>query len=344
MANIREIARRSGVSVGTVSRYLNGIKIRDANAEAISRVIKELDYRPNILGRALTKNRSFTIGVLMSNAGNVFVGSSIGRLEAGFEQAGYSALFIDFHGDIDVLMQKIGFLRSRLVDGIVIFSSEVDSASLEAMPELEIPVIVVDNPMPHADIDSIVVDNADSSRQVVAAMLDGGHRRVGVIAPSQATYVGRERLAGWRGAYADRGSVPHDEDIQICDSTKVGGYEAACCLLDGGEVTALFACNYYMALGALKAVNERGLRPGIDMGFASFDDYDFSDVVFPPLTVIRQPMEQIVDLVIDIMRRRLQGGKKDCGTHVLRCEMALTDSICGRTSAWRSKKGDGHVG
>lgn len=333
MANIREIARRSGVSVGTVSRYLNGIKIRDANAAAISRVIKELDYRPNILGRALTKNRSFTIGVLMSNAGNVFVGSSIGRLEAGLEHVGYSALFIDFQGKIDILMQKIGFLRSRLVDGIVIFSSEVDSAHLEAMPRLDIPVIVVDNPMPHAEIDSIVVDNADSARRAVTAMLDAGHERVGVIAPSQATYVGRERLAGWRGAYAGRGLASRDEDIQICDSTKAGGYEAACRLLDRDEVTALFACNYYMALGGLKAVNERGLCPGADIGFASFDDYDFSDVAFPPLTVIRQPMEEIVDLVVDIMRRRLHGGREDCGTHVLRCEVALTDSIRGRMVA-----------
>lgn len=333
MANIREIARRSGVSVGTVSRYLNGIKVRDANAEAIARVIEELDYRPNILGRALTKKRSYTIGVLMSNAGNVFVGSSIGRLEAELERVGYSALFIDFHGDIDVLMQKIEFLRSRLVEGIVIFSSEIESACLEEMPPFDIPVIVVDNPMPTAAIDSIVVDNAESTKEVVSAMLEAGHRRVGVIAPSQETYVGRERLGGWKAALTGHGVEVRSRDIQIADSTKAGGYEAACSLLEQGEVTALFACNYYMALGALKAVNERGMRPGIEIGFASFDDYDFSDVLFPPLTVIRQPMEQIVDVVIDTMRQRLRGGRADYGTHVLRCEIVLTDSIRGAAAA-----------
>nr|WP_306792688.1 substrate-binding domain-containing protein [Collinsella urealyticum] len=263
----------------------------------------------------------------MSNAGNVFVGSSIGRLEAELERVDYSALFIDFHGDVDVLMHKIRFLRSRLVEGIVIFSSEVDAQCLEALPQLDIPLIVVDNPMPHSEIDSIVVDNADSTKRVVSAMLDAGHQRIGVIAPSQTTYVGRERLVGWQRAYADRHAEAYKGDIQICDSTKLGGYRAACQLLDQGEVTALFACNYYMALGALKAVNERGLRPGSDIGFASFDDYDFSDVMFPPLTVIRQPMEEIVDLIIEMMRQRLQGDRNDFGTHMLTCDVVLTDSI-----------------
>ena len=130
MANIREVAKRSGVSVGTVSRYLNGVKIRDDNAEAIARAIEALDYHPNLIGRALTTQRTYAIGVLVASAANVFVSSSIGKLETAFEKQGYSSLFIDFHGDVDVLKEKVEFLKRRFVDGLVIFLSEVDAEHL----------------------------------------------------------------------------------------------------------------------------------------------------------------------------------------------------------------------
>lgn len=327
MANIREIARLSGVSVGTVSRYLNGIKVREENAQAIARVIREHNYKPSILGRALARNGSFTIGVLMADASNVFVGSSIGRLETALERMGYSALFIDFHDDVDVLRQKMDFLKSRLVEAIVIFLSEVEDERLENLADYDIPVIVVDNPIEGDNIDSIVVNNAESSQSLVSSMLDAGHRRVGIIAPSQQTYVGRERLKGCREAFAHKGIEMHEEDIVLSDSSKQGGYKAALQLLDTDAVDAVFACNYYMALGAIKAMNERGVHPGVDMAFASFDDYDFSDVMYPPLSVVRQPMDKIVDLVVETLMGRLRGVECERGLHVVPCDVVVTDSV-----------------
>lgn len=327
MANIREIAQLAGVSVGTVSRYLNGVTVRDVNAKAIADVVNRLGYRPSIVARSLAKNESYTIGVLMANAGNVFVGSSIGRLETKLERIGYSALFIDFHNDTDVLQQKIDFLQSRQVDAIVIFLSEVEDAKLRNLTNFDCPVIVVDNPIPSDKIDSIVVDNSESSCRVISEMIKFGHNRIGIIASSQETYVGRERLSGWRRAYIEAGLPIHDEDIVTCNSTKTGGYAAARKLMNYGAVSAIFASNYYMALGALKAMNELEVRPGVDMGFASFDDYDFSDVLYPPLTVICQPMNEIVDLIMRMVCHRLDGNTDDYGVHVLKCNVLMTESV-----------------
>lgn len=329
MANIREVARLAGVSSGTVSRYLNGIKIRDKNAKAIAKVIDELNYRPSILGRALTNSKSYTVGVLLVNAGNVFVGSCISTLETEFEKRGYSALFVDFHGSLDVLWEKIEYLRSRSVDGLVIFLSETDETHMKPLATLDIPVIVIDNPLSDDTVDSIVVNNMESTEHVVGAMIDAGHRRIGIIAPSQKTYVGRQRLEGWKRAYAARNLPICKNDIILCDSTKNEGFEAACRFLDCKDVTAIFASNYYMALGALKAMNERGVRPGVDLGFGSFDDYDFSDVIYPPLTVIGQPMQEIVDTVVRTMCARLDEGARPSGVRMLTCEVCLTDSIMG---------------
>ena len=329
MANIREVAKRSGVSVGTVSRYLNGVKIRDDNAEAIARAIEALDYHPNLIGRALTTQRTYAIGVLVASAANVFVSSSIGKLETAFEKQGYSSLFIDFHGDVDVLKEKVEFLKRRFVDGLVIFLSEVDAEHLEFLETVNIPVIVVDNPVESGMVDSIVVNNATSARKMVGAMIDAGHKRVGVIAPSQETYVGRRRLKGWTEAFESRGLPARSQDVRLCAPSKDEGFAAACSLIDQGEVTALFSCNYYLALGALKAISRRGLHPGMDIGFASFDDFDFSDVMYPSLSVIRQPMGEIIDVVASRMCSRLNGDVDEVGIQTLSCSVNITDSIRG---------------
>lgn len=329
MANIREVAERAGVSVGTVSRYLNGVRIRGENADAVARAVEALDYHPNLIGRALTTRRTYAIGVLVASAANVFVSSSIGNLETAFERQGYSSLFIDFHGDIDVMKEKVQFLKRRFVDGLVIFLSEIDAEHLEFLETVNIPVIVVDNPVESGALDSIVVNNATSAEAMVGAMIDAGHRRVGVIAPSQETYVGRRRLKGWSDAFERRSLVPRAEDVRLCPPSKEEGFRAAKSLLESGDVTALFSCNYYLALGSLKAMNECGLRPGIDMGFASFDDFDFSDVTYPPLSVVRQPMNEIIDMVADLMCSRLEGNEEGVGIRTLSCTVNITDSIRG---------------
>ena len=329
MANIREVAERAGVSVGTVSRYLNGVKIRGENADAIARAVEALDYHPNLIGRALTTRRTYAIGVLVASAANVFVSSSIGNLETAFEKKGYSSLFIDFHGDVDVLREKVQFLKRRYVDGLVIFLSEVDAEHLEFLETVNIPVIVVDNPVEGGALDSIVVNNATSAEEMVGAMIDAGHRRIGVIAPSQETYVGRRRLKGWADAFERRGLVARQDDIRLCAPSKEEGFSAARSLLESGEVTALFSCNYYLALGSLKAINMQGMQPGIDVGFASFDDFDFSDVMHPPLSVIRQPMNEIIDVAAGLMCARLDGSEEWVGIRTLSCEVNITDSIRG---------------
>lgn len=329
MATIREVAKRAGVSIGTVSRYLNGVKVRQDNAEAIARAVTDLDFQPSFFGRALTKQRGFSIGVLVENAGNVFVSSSIGGLESGFEHEGYSSYFVDFQGDLNLLRKKVEFLQERMVDGFVVFLFEADVQKLGYLKDLDIPIVFVNSPLEDVGADSIVVDNARSTSKVVGAMLDAGHERVGLIAFSPDSYAGAARAKGWREAYVSRGLAVRDAYARACAPTKQGGYEAARSLLDAGEVTALFASNYYTALGALKAMNERGLRPGIDIGFASFDDYDASDIIYPPLTVVRQPEEAISREIVTCMCERIGRGTAPQGIHMLPCEVHLTDSIRG---------------
>lgn len=344
MATIKDVAKHAGVSVGTVSRFLNGAGVRRNNVERIERAIVELGYRPNMLGRSLVTGRSNSVGVLVANAGNVFAATVMAGLQPAFEGRGLTTLFVDYGHDVALLREKVDFLLTRSVDGLVVFLSELGRREDELgwLAELGVPVVVVDNPLMRAvenddevvvvdgRVDSVVVDNRGGVAEVVGAMLDAGHEHVGVLGLSTDTYVGSERLAGWREACEAHGFVAPECDARCGAATKEAGRVATVELLDAGGVTAIFACNYYLTLGALKAMGERGLRPGVDMGLAGFDDFDFSDVVVPPLTIVGQPTEDIVRVVSDLLVRRMGGDLEGRGLHVLPTTIRVTDSIARR--------------
>ena len=325
---IKDVALRSGVSVGTVSRYLNGASVKAGNREAIEEAVRELGYVPNIMGRSLTTKRTYSVGVLISSAANPFVGALVGLIEREFERLGYASLFVEYQDDAEQLRSKVAHLESRQADGLVVLLSDLAPASVSFLGDVSVPLVLADNSLDVASMDSVVVDNRSSTEFVVGRMLDAGHRRVGVLALPQDTYVGRERLEGWRAAHAARG-IPCDETLaHVGRPTKADAAQGTAELLDAGA-TAIFACNYYTELGALHALARRGLRPGVDVGFAGFDALEFGDVLYPEVTTVVQPIAEMARVIASILVGRMGQGLAPDGRHVLTCSVRITESITG---------------
>lgn len=298
MATIRDVAKRANVSVATVSRYLNGAQLREDNRARIAEAIDELRYQPNLIGRAFATAHSYTVGILINSATNPFAGSLMGLIERELERLGYAAVFVEYQGDAD-------FLR-----------------------ETDVPLVLVDNPLVGPSADSIVVDNCEAVRKAVGAMLDAGHRRVGLVAMLPHTHVGAERARGWRLAFEERGLCADEGLVRACDNVKDAAALATDELLGAGA-TAVFACNYYLELGALKSMLRRSLRPGIDVGFAGFDEIDFADIFDPVPTCVIQPIVAIASLAASLLVGRIGRGFAPDGIHCLACEVRITDSILG---------------
>ncbi|WP_337379322.1 LacI family DNA-binding transcriptional regulator [Parolsenella catena] len=298
MATIRDVAKRANVSVATVSRYLNGAQLRKDNRARIAEAIDELRYQPNLIGRAFATAHSYTVGILINSATNPFAGSLMGLIERELERLGYAAVFVEYQGDAD-------FLR-----------------------ETDVPLVLVDNPLVGPSADSIVVDNCEAVRKAVGAMLDAGHRRVGLVAMLPHTHVGAERARGWRLAFEERGLCADEGLVRACDNVKDAAALATDELLGAGA-TAVFACNYYLELGALKSMLRRSLRPGIDVGFAGFDEIDFADIFDPVPTCVIQPIVAIASLAASLLVGRIGRGFAPDGIHCLACEVRITDSILG---------------
>lgn len=332
MATIRDVAKRANVSVATVSRYLNGAQLREDNRARIAEAIDELRYQPNLIGRAFATAHSYTVGILINSATNPFAGSLMGLIERELERLGYAAVFVEYQGDADFLREKVDFLQMHQVDGLIVVLSDVELASVGFLRETDVPLVLVDNPLVGPSADSIVVDNCEAVRKAVGAMLDAGHRRVGLVAMLSHTHVGAERARGWRLAFEERGLCADEGLVRVCDNVKDAAALATDELLGAGA-TAVFACNYYLELGVLKSMLRRSLRPGIDVGFAGFDEIDFADIFDPVPTCVIQPIVAIASLAASLLVGRIGRGFAPDGIHRLACEVRITDSILGGVPA-----------
>lgn len=328
---IKDVARAAGVSVGTVSRYLNGGRARERNARRIDEAVSSLGYRPNVLGRSLVTGSPHAVGVLVPRAANIFAATILSGLQLALEDTGYAVVVIDYQASPELLRERIfGQLLSGRVDGLVVLTSELAQEDFAFLADVDIPLVVIDNPLDAPRVDSVVVDNRGATARLVGAMLDEGHRHVGLVGMRRNTYVGRERWLGWEDAYLSRGlEVPTALAVEA-DATKEAGIAAAARLVSGGRVTSLFAANYYLALGSLCALARLGLRAGADIGFASFDDYGFCDVFVPTLSTARQPSVEISRMAASLLARRLGGEGDEPGrVAMVEADVSVTESVAG---------------
>lgn len=302
MSTIKEVSNLSGVSVGTVSRYLNGAtNIKESNIKRIELAVKKLDYKPNIFAQSLKQKRSYSIGILVNNINNIFSSSFSGKLEYLLEQDNYTTLIIDYHNNQSDLKNKIGFLLSKSMDALVLVASEQRASDMDYLNKLKIPIIVLDNPVDLPHVTSVIVNNEESVHKVVNTMIDNIGKDVGLIALPTGTYIGNSRLNGWKDAFLDHGLEPNVDNIRFGTYETHTGYSATKSLLKAGKVDSIFACNYYLALGSLQAIFEENLIIGKDIGFASFDAFDLMNVFNPPLTVIEQPIDELAKTVYEIL-------------------------------------------
>ncbi|KAF1297134.1 LacI family transcriptional regulator [Enterococcus sp. JM4C] len=328
MATIQEVAKYAGVSVGSVSRYLNGYTLKADNMSKIMEAIAALDYRENLLAKGLKSNQSLSVGLLVNNMGSNFSSTLVAKIAEEMERAGYSLLLSGFQGDPEQVQKKIDFMLSRSVDGLILFEVEQHWPEIQALKELDLPVLSINTPVEFEKVDSILVNNQQSTKEVILRMLHLGHEKMGIIAAPQKDYVAQERLSGVLAAYEEAGISTDNLAIYYGDYSKESGIKGATYLLNEEKVSALFVCNYNMSLGALQVIYEAGLQLGQDLSFASYDYFEASEIFTPKLTVIKQPILEIGTLAANRMIERIQQKNQLSGeTLVLNNEVLWRDSI-----------------
>ena len=325
MATIKDVARMAGVSISTVSKYINGGHVREENLDAIRNAIEVLDYRVNPFARSLKTQRSSSIGVLLPDITAPFFGNVLTALDKVLRENGYHSLVSCYSSNHGLERDNLSFLLNAGIDGLIYAPEDL---SLEEFYELtatrKIPVVQLDRTLQGLDADAVLVNNAEASYNAVTHLIDKGHRRVAIISGPKSVFSAKERQIGYLRALSDRGII-YDDQLVISQqndfATGYLGFESLMRLAD--KPTAVFTTNHNITMGFLTAAREQGLRIPEDVDIFGFDCVDICSMLRPPIPVVHQPEPEIGTLAANYLIQRLEGYTGEARVTKLRCKYNL---------------------
>jgi LacI family transcriptional regulator len=308
---IRDVATRAGVSTATVSRVLAGIgTARPETRERVAEAARELDYRPSGIARSLKLRTTRTLGLIVTDIENPYFPQLVRVIEDAARADGYAVLLCNADDDPDREAGYLDLLVERRVDGIIIAASGLGSHHREWLAGTPLPVVLVNTVAEGVPLPAIVSDNRAGGRLAVEHLLELGHRRIGHVTAAPRNVDAPDRLAGARDAIAGDGG---ELVVASGEPGVVGGERAMRDLLErSARLTAVFAYNDLMAIGAMRAIRAQGRRVPEDVSVVGFDDVDLAAYVDPSLTTIAQSTAEMGRWAFDTLAGLLAAsGRRD---------------------------------
>jgi DNA-binding LacI/PurR family transcriptional regulator len=308
--NIEEVAQYAGVSTATVSRVINNYPfVKEETRRKVLRVIRETNYQVNAVARSLRRRKTHSVGVIISNVLSSFYSIIAKAVEDVAIGNKFCTVLCNGGDDPEKELNYLRVLHENRVDGVILSPTGENREFLEFLITSGIPVVVIDRTVEGLHCDTVLVNNREASCEAVRYMLRKGYRRIGCISGPKDRLTGMERFRGFLDAHKLEG-VPVDEDlIGFGDFLFESGAVIARKLLDMQKLDAIYAVNTDMATGAYTVIRERGLAIPNDIAFLMFDDPDWTSLVTPGVTAIRQPVYALGNAAADLMFKRiLEGG------------------------------------
>ncbi|WP_433190634.1 LacI family DNA-binding transcriptional regulator [Actinoallomurus sp. CA-150999] len=328
---LADVARRAQTSTAVVSYVINNgpRPVAASTRERVLQAIAELGYRPDRVARALRAKRSGVIGVLLPDTANPFFASLGQAIEAAAFDAGRLVVVGNARFDPDREEAYVhAFLDSR-AEGLVVVSTRHSPRAVDALASAPVPAVYVHHAPPGTPSAAVLADNDGGGQLATTHLLDHGHESVAVLAgPDDAGPVGG-RVAGWQRALAEHG-VPDDRRIESRGAlTRAGGHAGMRRLLEHEDrPTAVFAVTDELAVGALHAIAEAGLRVPGDIALVGFDGVPEAEFTNPSMTTIGVPAERMARSAIASLDRAWQGQERPGGTEILPVSL-IRRASCG---------------
>jgi LacI family transcriptional regulator len=311
---LKDIAKRVGFSITTVSRALGGYDdVADETRHLIVQTAQEMGYRPNVMARRLQKQRTDTLGFVIPTFGPRFSDPFFSELLAGMgnEAAShdYDLLVSTHPPDTPEEAQAYERLvRERRVDGVIVTRTRIKDARIAYLLEQDFPFAAFGRTQVDGKYACVDVDGELGVFQATQYLIEQGHREIGIIKASADLMFALHRCGGFVRALELHGLAVEPTWAEQGDLTERGGYAAASRLLTGSKrPTAIIASNDLMAMGAMRAARENGLTVGRDLSVVGFDDIPLAEHAHPPLTTVRQPVYEIGRQVCRMLVQILAG-------------------------------------
>jgi DNA-binding LacI/PurR family transcriptional regulator len=308
-SNIKDVARRAGVSISTVSRVINesgpsSLKTRDA----VLRAIDEVGFRPSSIGRSLKTAKSRIIGVLVPSLKNPIFADAVEGIERAAEAAGYNTLLTSSNYLMEKELQAIEVLLSYHVEGLIVtVAQEAKSPALERLAGTKVPFVLLFNPVHDTGPSTVTVDNRAAAEALVGRLIALGHQRIGMVAGRfEASDRSGLRRAGYEAALKGAGLSPGPVIEVGFNSFDLSRVCARLC--EGPEApTALFCSTDMLAIATIRGLASLGLSVPRDMSVAGFDGISIGEWLTPSLATVVQPAEEMGAAALRHLLQRVNG-------------------------------------
>ncbi|MBT0671512.1 LacI family DNA-binding transcriptional regulator [Novosphingobium profundi] len=304
MANIKDIARVAGVSVATVSRALSTPSlVRPKTIERIEAAIADLNYEPNHLAAGLRRQRSDNVIVAVPSIHNPFTSAFVEGIENVARANRMRVLLGITEGDLEALNKYASMIAGKQADGMILLETNLPDIVNNPPAQGKVPPIVAacEYP-PELRLPRVRIDNLEACALVVGHLAELGHTAIATITGPIGQYMSQDRLSGYKLGLARARLEFNETLVAPGDFSLQSGYDAMVRLLDGGaEFTAVACANDEMALGALSALQHRGISVPDEVSVAGFDDLRFGAFSSPPLTTVHSPTVEIGEAAMRLM-------------------------------------------
>ena len=327
MATIQDVAKLAGVSVATVSRVLNNSSsVTQDTKEIVMGAIKQLNYQPNLLGRNLRRMETRMILVLLPNISNPFYARVVKGIEDVGHKNGYGVMLCNTDSDKYREKKYLELLKNRLSDGVIFMEPELSREDMNELGKM-FPVVQCSEYKEGAGVPYVSIDNRAAARIAVNHLISLGHRRIGLITCENNVLSTKLREDGYKLALQEGGIEFDPQLVGYGDYGFKSGLRAAKQLINSPDrPTALFVISDIMAIGAMSAIKQAGLRVPEDIAIMGFDNISYSTMCDPQLSTISQPKYDLGCTAMNLLLKIIKGSLKDNTNIILEHELKIRGS------------------
>jgi len=328
MATIKDVAKQAGVAVSTVSLALNNDpRVSEDTRRKVLKSAEELNYRPNGAARSLKRRKTETVGLFLNDFGGPFFSSFIQGVEEVVSANGYDLVACSTFGGQHNTANR--YLREKQFDAAIILGPAIPDELILQVAGPQFPIVVMDRELSADHVHSVLVDNVQGARSATRHLIGLGRRRIGYLSGPLNSYNNQKRLVGFKSALEEAGIPLQASCVAQGHFTESGGYQAMKSLIVSRSLPdAVFAANDEMALGAIQALMEAGLRVPEDVAVVGFDDIRLSSYVRPALTTVGHPKHEWGTVATHVVFQALREPGEQPSAIMLDTELIVRES-CG---------------
>lgn len=339
MVSIKDVANLANTSIATVSNVLTkNKKVSSDLEEKVLNAIKTLGYKTNPIASGLRSKKTNTVGVIITSFQRVFFGQILSGIQQTLSSNGYMLSVFDSNDSLEKEKHYIKHFANSMVDGII-FLSMLDSSKEEntnyihllenlGLPRKRIPVVSLERNIGSSKIDIVMSDNYLAATNMMDHLIELGHRKIAHITGPMNMPMCQERLRGYRNTLVDKNKIEYEDDlIKNGDFSPISGYLCMADILNKRpDITAVFAANDQMAVGAMKAIKDRGLSIPKDIAVAGFDNIFPATLTNPPLTSINIARYQMGIIAAERILKHIDNDNEPVKTTMIKTQIVIRKS------------------